>query len=98
MTTLNETITNLKNILATDWNLADFDSCPGITYYKFDMGSDIVYILTNSGDLLVCDTDICRINTSAEMQAAGWDAANVSEVITDALGITINDDWTISAA
>jgi hypothetical protein len=93
-----KTINNLKNELAQDWTMESMEHVDGVLYIVWDMASDMAYVLTDNGELLVIDTDCGRVNTSDDMVRRGFLACNVPSHVEAGLGCEINDDWTISAA
>jgi hypothetical protein len=95
MTTTNETKQNIIDHLNNGYG-NDLSAIEGVTYCAVDPGCDISYVLTDSGDLLVVDTDIVRVRTSEEMNAAGQTPRCIPGWITQNLGIEIEDDWTIN--
>jgi hypothetical protein len=93
MTSLTDTIQNIHRYVDDACNL---DGCPGVCYAVIDPGADVTYVLTDSGDLLVVDTDINRVRTSEQMAASGMSARSIPSMLEAQLGITINEDWSIA--
>jgi hypothetical protein len=93
MTSLTDTIQNIHRYVD---DACDLDGCQGVCYAVIDPGADVTYVLTDSGDLLVVDTDINRVRTGEQMHADGLNSNCVPEWIEQRLGVTINEDWSIA--
>lgn len=98
MTTTEQTIQNITDYI-TGTEIYDeemLQGVDGVLYAYIDPGADTAYILTESGDLLVVDTDIIRIRTSEQMAASGMSARSIPPMLEAQLGVTINEDWSIA--